>query len=93
MDKKETFYNRAEVESGERVQCDNCFERTVFHLKDNYHEFSIGMSTVLECVAFAIRNGDLPKLPNSWLNDVDSQYRTNYSFDKDISYYDYEKRD
>lgn len=93
MNKKMTFNNRATVKAGERVNCDKCYEHTVFFLKDNYHEFSMGLSTVLECVMFAIRKGDLPKLPNSWLDMIDNLYRTNYSNDKDLCYHDYHKKE
>lgn len=85
---KEIFFNRADVESAERVVCDKCFEHIVFMLKDNNHEFSVGLSTILECLAFAISSGDLPKLPLSWLADVDHVYGTGFSENEDISYYD-----
>lgn len=83
---EEIFFNRAEVEDAERIYCDNCFEQVVFFLQDKNHEFSMGLSTVLECLLFAVRNGDLPKLPKSWLNDIDSIYDTKYAFDKEIGY-------
>lgn len=79
---KEIFFNRAEVEKAQQISCDNCFENVVFLLKDNQHEFSMGLSSVLECLAFAIKNGDLPKLPLSWVNSV---YGDSIS---EISYYD-----
>lgn len=85
---KEIFFNRAEVEDAERVICDNCFEHTVFYLKDSQgRDFSLGLMTVLECVAFAISNGDLPKLPSCWLSDVDSVYGTDFSAKGDIFYF------
>lgn len=87
MDKvnnKEIFFNRADVEKAESIHCENCFEKVIFLLKDKDHEFSMGLSTVLECLAFAIKNGDLPKLPLSWVNLV---YGDNISA---ISYYDEE---
>ena len=87
--KKEIFFNRAEVEEAEHIICNNCFEQVVFLLKDKDHEFSVGLSTIVECLAFAIKNGDLPKLPSSWLNLVDSLYRSVYSFDENLCYYDY----
>ena len=91
MDKKqhnEIFFNRAEVESAEQIACDKCFEQVVFSLKDNYHEFSIGITTVLECLAFAIYQGNLPKLPRSWCADVERAL--NITLGEEISYYDYE---
>ena len=76
------------MKEAERICCDNCFEQVVFMMRDKEHEFSIGLSTVLECITFAIKNGDLPKLPQSWLSDIDSIYNTDYAYDKDISYFD-----
>lgn len=87
---KEIFFNRAEAESGERMSCDNYFESTVFLLRDSTHEFSLGLSSVLECVEFAIKNGDLPKLPKSWCKSVEDTY--NVEFDEDISFRDEECR-
>lgn len=83
---KEIFFNRAEIENAESMLCDNCFERVIFRLKDNDHEFSLGLITILECLEFAIKNGDLPKLPRSWCADTGDAY--NIEFDDDISYYD-----
>ncbi|MDO5759468.1 MAG: hypothetical protein Q4Q06_00415 [Bacteroidota bacterium] len=89
---KEIFFNRAEVEQAERIVCDNCFEHMVFMLRDSQqHEFSIGLNTILQCLVSAVRTGDLPKLPRSWLNDIDNVYGTSFSFDEELSYYDYEE--
>lgn len=92
MNNELIFNNRASVINEENLTCDNCHEHTIFFLKDNYHEFSMGLSTVLECVMFAIRKGDLPKLPDTWLDLIDSQYRTQYSIDKNLCYHDYHKK-
>ena len=86
---KEMFFNRAEVENAEQVVCDNCFEHMVFMLKDSQgREFSLGLSNVLECLSFAISEGNLPKLPVSWLSDVDHNYGTGYSENEDLFYSD-----
>lgn len=85
---KEIFFTRAEMKEAERICCDNCFEQVIFMMRDKEHEFSIGLATVLECITFAIKNGDLPKLPQSWLSDIDSIYNTDYAYDNDISYFD-----
>ena len=88
---QEIFFNRAEVEERLRITCDNCFEHMVFMLSDSQeHRFSIGISTILECLMFAIGSGDLPKLPQSWLADIDNVYNTSFSLDENISYNDYE---
>lgn len=88
IENKEIFFNRAEVESAEQVCCENCFEQAVFLLKDKKHEFSMGLTTVLQCLEFAIKNGILPKLPRSWCSDVEHAF--DIMFDEEISYYDYE---
>lgn len=86
---KEVFFNRAEVENAEQIVCDNCFEEIVFMLRDNYgHEFSLGLTTVLDCLAFAVNGGNLPKLPVSWLSDVDHNYGTGYSENEELFYSD-----
>lgn len=85
---RDSFENRAFAKSNELVNCENCSESVVFHMQDNNHSFSMGLTTVLECIAFAIKNGDLPKLPLSWLSDVDFRYDTNFSSDNDLSYGD-----
>lgn len=86
---KKIFFERAEVKNAERMCCDHCFEQIVFALKDQNHEFSIGLTTVLECLEFAISQGELPKLPRSWCYDV--EHTLNIELDKEgISYYDYE---
>lgn len=73
----------------ERVGCENCNESVIFHFKDSkQNDYALGLSTVLECITFAIQCGDLPKLPQSWLSDIDSIYNTDYAYDKDISYFD-----
>lgn len=89
LNHKEIFFNRAEVRDAERMFCDNCFERTIFHLRDKDHDFSLGLSTVLECLMFAVKNGDLPKLPRSWAAKIDRVGDTNFRFDEDVCYFDY----
>lgn len=87
-DNERTFSNRAEVRGAERIHCDNCFEQVIFMLRDKDHEFSMGLTAMIECIAFAIRNGDLPKLPRSWCADVEKTL--NIAFEDNISYYDYD---
>ena len=86
---KDSFYNRAKLKSIEEVHCENCSERVVFILKDNFHEFSLGLSTVLNCLAFAVKNGDLPKLPQHWASMIDDIYGSKLSFDNEICCHDY----
>lgn len=88
LEAKKIFFNRAEVKEMERISCDSCFEQMVFFLRDKDHDFSVGLTTVLGCIEAAIKCGELPKLPQSWLSDVENTL--NIQFDEEISYYDYE---
>lgn len=92
LNHKKIFFNRADVQEAERICCDNCFEQVVFLLKDNDHSFSIGLRTVLECLAFAVKNGELPKLPMSWVNDADIVCGTEFSEDKKVCYFNYDNK-
>ncbi len=67
---KEIFFNRAEIKNAQHICCENCFENVVFMLKDKDHEFSMGLSTVLECLRFAQDNGDIPPIDEKWWIDV-----------------------
>ena len=70
MDSKEIYGNRAELQRDQQpkdctaFEC--CDEELVFALKDRYHSFSIGFSTILQCLAFAEKEGYVPKLPDDW---------------------------
>ena len=35
-------------------------------MEDNQHQFSLGLSTVLRCLAIAEKEGYVPKLPYDW---------------------------
>lgn len=55
--------NRATVCAGNKeILCPRCDEPFVFGMKDNFHEFSIGLTTILECTAIAEHLGYLPQL-------------------------------
>ena len=79
---------RVDLEKAEEFACDSCCESVIFHLRDKDHEFTMGLSTVLECLMFAIAHGDLPKLPLSWLGDADDVCGTFFSEDPQYSYWD-----
>lgn len=75
IDHKEIFFNRAEVEEAENICCKNCFEQVVFLLRDKEHEFSMGMTTVLQCLEFAENEGEIPPLPSDWWIMVKQRFR------------------
>ena len=86
---KETFENRASLQSVNSEECEKCSEHLVFALEDSTgHNFSMGLSTIIECLMAAIREGDLPKLPLSWIIDADYVCNTSYSADKTVFYMD-----
>lgn len=80
--------NKVNLEKAEESVCDSCCESVIFHLCNNEHEFTMGLSTVLECLMFAIQQGDLPKLPLSWLGDADDVCGTFFSEDPQYTYWD-----
>ena len=61
------FDNRACLEAGQReVFCHHCDELLVFGMKYREHEFSIGLSSILECMVIAEHMGYLPSFPDGW---------------------------
>ncbi|OLU25665.1 hypothetical protein BVH03_17650 [Pseudomonas sp. PA15(2017)] len=76
MNHDEILENRAEL-SSEPVQetsgqcCDN---HLIFALRDRHHDFSLGISTVLECLRFAEAQGAIPALPEDWWIAVRGRY-------------------
>ena len=43
-------------------------------IKDHYHEFSIGLSTILSCLAMAEKEGAVPKIPYEWWSLINRRY-------------------
>lgn len=80
--------HRANLESAEEIACENCCEAVIFHLRDKENEFTVGLSTVLECLMFAIESGDLPKISHGWLADADKVCGTSFSAHDNLSYPD-----
>ena len=75
MEQEKTFENRAKFqEKTEEPYCQSCGEELIFGMKDNYHEFSLGLSTVLECLFVAEQNGSVPKIPSEWRILVFNRY-------------------
>ncbi|MDH2431029.1 hypothetical protein QCD60_30380 [Pokkaliibacter sp. MBI-7] len=53
-------------------QC--CDEPLLFAMRDNYHAFSMPLTTIMGCVAIAEARGILPPLPESWWVEVGNAY-------------------
>ncbi|WP_415713372.1 XRE family transcriptional regulator [Maridesulfovibrio sp.] len=58
----------------ELVICDECGEELVFSMQDNYHQFALGLRTVLYCLRVAETEGNIPPLPEDWWLDVDFRH-------------------
>ena len=41
-----------------------------FHLKDDVHDFKLGLNAVLECLAFAEQEHAIPPIDMEWWNHV-----------------------
>ena len=50
----------------DHTEGDECVEELQFAMKDKYHEFSLGLSVVLECLVVAEKEGFVPPLPENW---------------------------
>ena len=70
--------NRASVCESEATEtvCPACDELLVFAMRDAQHEFSIGLITILECVALAEKRGHVPRLPQEWWNQLCTRFPT-----------------
>ena len=69
------YKNRAQLRKDTDVMVDCmqyecCHEELVFALQDTHHKFSLGLSTVLECLAIAEANNYLPELPAEWWSKI-----------------------
>ena len=63
-----------ENEIVEHTDCEECLEDYIFLMKDNYHEFEIGLRTILACLAFAEKEGAVPPIDSEWWCAVRSSY-------------------
>lgn len=75
MNKKEIYNNNAKLDNDRHAYTDLteyecCSEDLAFAMKDNYHTFSIGLSTIVHCLAIAEHEGYVPKLPSDWWINV-----------------------
>ena len=46
----------------------------VFALQDRYHQFSMELSTILQCLRMAEQEGGVPRLPSDWWIQVARRY-------------------
>lgn len=54
--------------------CPQCDEELLFAMRDKHHEFSLGLSIVLQCLQLAEQNGHVPRLPDEWWTQLRLRY-------------------
>ncbi|MCD8125138.1 MAG: hypothetical protein LUE23_08930 [Lachnospiraceae bacterium] len=54
--------------------CEECTKDYIFAMKDNYHEFQIGLRTILECLSMAEQEKAVPPLPEDWWEKINRRY-------------------
>lgn len=54
----------------DHTMCEECSEELFFEMKDNYHEFSLSLSVVLNCLFIAEKEGYVPQLPDTWWSQI-----------------------
>ncbi len=62
-----------EIAQGNNGQC--CDNFLLFAMRDNHHEFTLGIKTILECLSLAEKEGEIPALPSDWWLAVINHYR------------------
>lgn len=54
--------------------CDYCNDPLLFAMQDNFHKFSIGLFTILQCLKLAEDEGHVPHLPEDWWIQLANRY-------------------
>lgn len=73
MTKNNILANRATLKKTQsNGTCQQCDDPIIFALQDKHHQFSIGLSTILECLKFAENEHTIPPIPEEWWDQVAS---------------------
>ena len=57
-----------------RMQCPTCGESILYTLKPKGSEaINMGLSALVACLYYAVRNEQLPPLPEQWIQEVNKQ--------------------
>lgn len=62
------------AETSDISACPACEEEIFFALKDAYHEFSLPLTTLLQCLQLAEHHGGVPTLPVEWWVQLQQRY-------------------
>ncbi|MEZ6855078.1 XRE family transcriptional regulator [Halodesulfovibrio aestuarii] len=57
------------------VACEGCNEEIIFAMEDNFHQFSIGLRTILQCLKVAETEGHVLPLPAQWWTDISNRHK------------------
>ncbi|MBU2771244.1 hypothetical protein HFQ13_03095 [Acidithiobacillus sp. VAN18-1] len=66
MDHKDILDNRVSPAGADAQGFSMIEGEIVFALQDRYHQFSMALSTVLQCLRMAEQEGGVPHLPSDW---------------------------
>ena len=66
----DTVLNENQQPAHDKQFCDNCGELLIFKMRDNYHDFGLGLTTVLQCLKVAENESYIPPLPYDWWRSV-----------------------
>ena len=62
-------------EPPEDLYCGCCSNHLLFAMRDEHHEFTLGITTILECLLAAVDQGAVPPLPDEWWREVVNHYK------------------
>jgi hypothetical protein len=77
MTHNEVLKNRATMpdKEAQAFEGECCTDPLIFAMRDNNHQFSMGLFTILQCLKIAENNGAIPELPPEWWWAVESRYQ------------------
>ena len=77
-DKEPVLDNRADLVDpktpGQQKFPDCCDDTLVFGMRDQHHEFGLGLTAVLACPHYAEQEGEVPALDHDWWTQLYNRY-------------------
>lgn len=58
----------------DHTECQECSEDYIFLMQDNNGKFTLGLQTILECLAIAQEVNAIPEIPSEWWNRINNRY-------------------
>ena len=77
---QDNFNKRAKlIQNSENQICDTCDDTMIFSLAtEKGDNFSIGLSTILQCLQIAENEGNIPEINLDWWTTVTNRYKVDY---------------